>query len=209
VNNKAFYGFMILAAGLVVYMVFLMFEVEAEEPDPVINFIVNQTKHTAHHRFSNVSAPPTGLAAMATKSRANSTWERVFQHHTQQPEGQDGDNEASLPETKESRDSNGNETSDPKSDVQVDANGTQLVGFIDAPPKLDELVLLMGKGVETGGPGGSLDDSEHHEIVNDSGDTLHCGIKVDGKSVTLECSFGEELCRVYLGEGDCELSDQV
>ncbi|KAI2510043.1 hypothetical protein MHU86_4337 [Fragilaria crotonensis] len=215
VSNSVFYGFMILTAGLVVYMIFLMFEVEAEEPDPVINYIVNQTRHVDHHRFPfNKSNPTTGLPALpsaaANTTPTSSTWEHVFDQVTQ-PNSRDSVDgvDSSPPGNEGTSGASGNKKSNPQGDIQVDAKGSQLIGFIEAPPKIEELVLLMEKVGGTGAQSISLDSSEQREIVNEGGDTFHCGIKVDGNAVTLECLFEAELCRVYLGDRDCESAGQV
>ncbi len=168
VSDTAFFGFMILTAGLVVYMIFLMFEVEAKEPDPVINYIVNQTRHADHHRLPfNTSTPAAGLPVLSSVPTnewlTSSTWEHVFEHVTQ-PNSRDSVDGVDLspPENGESSDASGNENSGPTGDVHVDAKGSQLVGFIEAPPKMEELLLLMEKVESPGGQDVSLNSSEQH-----------------------------------------------
>ena len=83
------------------------------------------------------------------------------------------------------------------------------IGFMEAPPKLEELLLLIHTNTGREISSSSLDTTNHQERVNDDGSILHCGIKVEGNLVTVECLVGEELCGIYLGGYRCEPSDQA
>lgn len=72
--------------------------------------------------------------------------------------------------------------------------GAEMIGFIAAPVDVEELALLMQTGSEFQD---ALDLSGHTEVVTDAGDTVHCGVTVDGIAILVKCAANEELCRVY------------
>jgi hypothetical protein len=87
----------------------------------------------------------------------------------------------------------------------------QLIGLIDSPMDLDELVLLIETDSDlaiTKHPA-PLDLSKLRETTTKGGDKLHCNIKVDGVRVAVECRANEETCRVYLEPLVSTLCDQT
>lgn len=312
ISNSVFYGFMLVSICLVLYMVFLMFTVEADEPNAVANYVINHTKHEhPHPTVSDTDSPQT------PSSKDHKSWEHVFEdgdedssvyikgnrpdkdksiqgnpddtmievqiagHVNQtielgkamhvaeqiydsdrQKKGSTGTNE-SHPEKEHmigsdnrtgalgkamqiaetTFDSNrpkvgSNEVShqDGKQTASGNQNGAlgkamqiaeqtfdnkqqqggstedshrneEPIGFLEAPPKLEELLVLLHTNTGREMPNSSLDTTNHQQRVNDDGSILHCGVKVEGTLVTVECLLGDELCGVYLGSYRCGQSN--
>jgi hypothetical protein len=85
----------------------------------------------------------------------------------------------------------------------------ETIGFVGSPMDLEELALIVSTSSEMQSITNlSLDLSEHEEITTEAGDTIHCGIKVDGMAILVECLAYDELCSVYLvdnADSSCEL----
>jgi hypothetical protein len=301
ISNSVFYGFMMISACLVLYMVFLMFTVEADESNTVVTYVINHTKQEHPHH----TLPDSPQMPMSN----HKTWEHVFEdgdqedsssqvkgnlpdngestennpdvsmgnvpgsgsvnqtieldkamHVTEQVFDSDRQKEGSTDESQIGRDNEtgalgkamhiaeqtfdsnrpqGGSTKESYHDEKHTASGNHTgalgkamhiaeqtfdkeggntevshrndepIGFLEAPPKLEELLLLIHTNTGREIPNTSLDTTNHQERVNDDGSILHCGVKVEGNLVTVECLLGDELCGVYLGGYRCEPSDQT
>jgi hypothetical protein len=88
-------------------------------------------------------------------------------------------------------------------------DGPVTIGFVGSPMDVEELALIVSTSSEMQHVANlSLDLSEHEEITTDTGDIIHCGIKVDGMAILVKCPANDELCRVYLtnsADSSCEV----
>lgn len=74
----------------------------------------------------------------------------------------------------------------------------KIIGFVAVPIDMEELMLLIETDHELPlAPNSALNVSKHEEKTTDSGETIHCGIEVDGIAILVRCPARIELCTVY------------
>lgn len=221
IPNTVFFCFMVTMFGLLLYSVTLVFDVENNEPSPVIDYIEDHERPVidyieGHERHGTTPAPTKAplftlepVPVPSPPPSNNPLWGQIFDEMETipsdlgmslpkpDPQTEDDSNVASLPETDP-------QTGD-DSNVAAAVQDPQMIGLVEAPLKLEELELLVKTKYKMTRP--RLDTTDHTKVTDEHGNILHCGIKVDNMPVYSECLARQSLCQVYVGS-DCEPSDE-
>ena len=165
----------------------------------VLNNIMNHTEHgtpapaPANAPFKLEPAPGP-VSSLVPPPSTTPLWGQILE-----------ETETVPPDVKTSLRRSDHQTDEDYSDVAT-VQDPQMIGLVEAPLKLEELVLLVKIKNKLARP--TLDTTDHKTVTDEHGNILHCGIKVDNIPVYSECLAGQNLCQVYIG-GDCEPSDEV